>query len=302
MISLPSPIVNIKSSLAQGGPFMIPRDCIQYILQYTDTRTTLSMFLVCRSWYHAVDRILWLGHTFYYLPEMYGDDIIRRRTIPPCINTSLSRLQDDVRWGNVDAMVLTVHDFLQNVECFPPSLKSLFLRECGHIADGCIAQITATTTLTSLISLDLHCCYRITDAGVAHVSRLTSLTSLSLRCCNLITDAGLKHIETLTLLTSLDLSSCHRITDAGLAHIRIFKVLTSLNLNSCHQITNSGLAHVATLTSLTSLHLWDCYLINDAGLEHVATLTSLTTLNLQACKLITDATLVHVAKLTSLTS
>eukprot|EP00759_Apiculatamorpha_spiralis_P022218 PhF_6_TR26547/c4_g2_i11/m.38390 len=175
MISLPSPIVNIKSSLAQGGPFMIPRDCIQYILQYTDTRTTLSMFLVCRSWYHAVDRILWLGQAFYYLPEMYGDDIIRRRTIPPCINTSLSRLQDDVRWGNVNAMVLMVQDTLEGVECFPPSLKLLCLRESYQITDGCVAHMS---TLTSLTSLDLSYCNLITDTGLAHISILSSLTSL----------------------------------------------------------------------------------------------------------------------------
>eukprot|EP00759_Apiculatamorpha_spiralis_P022220 PhF_6_TR26547/c4_g2_i3/m.38380/K10280/FBXL14; F-box and leucine-rich repeat protein 14 len=232
MISLPSPIVNIKSSLAQGGPFMIPRDCIQYILQYTDTRTTLSMFLVCRSWYHAVDRILWLGQAFYYLPEMYGDDIIRRRTIPPCINTSLSRLQDDVRWGNVNAMVLMVQDTLEGVECFPPSLKQLYLRESYGITNACVAYLSG---LTSLTSIDLWDCYQITDASLTHVSSLTSLKKICLRGCYKITDSGLARISTLTSLTSLNLSRCEQITDAGLAHVSTLTSLTTLNLALCVQ-------------------------------------------------------------------
>eukprot|EP00759_Apiculatamorpha_spiralis_P020224 PhF_6_TR25676/c2_g1_i1/m.36176 len=165
MTSLLSSIVTSPSFMTPGI-LIVPRDCIQRIMDFTDTRTTLLMFLVCRSWYHAVDRTIWLGDTTYYhLPEMYRDAILRCRKIPACVSTSSSSLQDDVRWGYVDVMVLTIQDILQGFECFPSSLKSL----CLHESDR----------------------YRITDAGLEHISKLMLLTSLDLTYGNLITDVGL---------------------------------------------------------------------------------------------------------------
>eukprot|EP00759_Apiculatamorpha_spiralis_P048121 PhF_6_TR4345/c0_g1_i2/m.5858 len=138
MISLLSPILTTESSSCT--PPIIPlflRDCVRYVMQFTSIRTTLSMFLVCRNWYHAMDRVVFLGDTFYYFPTMFGDEIIRRRNLPACLSGSLSLLQaDDVRWGYAEAMVLKVMDTLvQGVECFPPSLKLLCLRESYQITD-----------------------------------------------------------------------------------------------------------------------------------------------------------------------
>eukprot|EP00759_Apiculatamorpha_spiralis_P054764 PhF_6_TR7027/c2_g2_i1/m.10509/K10280/FBXL14; F-box and leucine-rich repeat protein 14 len=251
MISLLSPILTGTASRTSGSQLFL-RDCVQYVMQFTDTKTTLSMFRVCHSWYHAVDRFLLMGETFYYFPEMYRDVIIRHRTIPPCVSFSLETFQEDVRWGYVEVMVLKMQDTLQDIESFPPSLTSLCFRESNGIRDECVAQISKTT---SLRLLDLSRCDRITDVGFAHLSVLTSLTSLNLWGCNRITDAGLAHVSRLISLTSLDLCFCDQIADAGLAHVSKLTSLTSLDLWGCNRITDAGLAHVSRLISLTSLDL-----------------------------------------------
>eukprot|EP00759_Apiculatamorpha_spiralis_P017702 PhF_6_TR23814/c4_g1_i2/m.33353 len=190
MISLlcQKPTIAAVSSLS-ASIALLPHDCIVEIMQFTNVQSKQSMFLVCRRWYHAVDRLLLLGDTFYNFPEMFVDDIIRRHQIPACVSRSMSTLQDDVRWGKVDVMVLKVQDRLQGVEHFPPSLKSLCLRESTQITDKCVAYLSNPhqSMLTSLTSLDLCGCEKITDTGLAHLSMLTSLTSLNVCCCKLIT-------------------------------------------------------------------------------------------------------------------
>lgn len=76
--------------------------------------------------------------------------------------------------------------------------------------------------VTSLTSLNLSCCYKITDLGLKHISNLANfvnLTSLNLSCCDKITDSGLTHISNLANLTSLNLSYCNKITDPGLSRL-----------------------------------------------------------------------------------
>eukprot|EP00759_Apiculatamorpha_spiralis_P042623 PhF_6_TR40550/c3_g1_i2/m.60780 len=162
MISLLSPILTTVPDTPQN--LLFPRDCVQNVIQFT-TRTTLSMFMVCRSWYHAVDRYVLLADTFYYLPEMFKDVMIRRQKTPACISsTFVSTLLDDVRWGYVSVMMLKGLKSLCEVGSFPVSLKSLCLREVNQITDAGLAHVPA---LTSLISLDHSHCSLITDAGLA---------------------------------------------------------------------------------------------------------------------------------------
>ena len=72
--------------------------------------------------------------------------------------------------------------------------------------------------LERLASLALDACHRITDAGLAHVSKLECLSALGLSgYCGQITDAGLAHVSKLVRLATLDLAGCDQITDAGLA-------------------------------------------------------------------------------------
>eukprot|EP00759_Apiculatamorpha_spiralis_P042627 PhF_6_TR40550/c3_g1_i6/m.60784 len=143
MISLLSPILTSTVSDTPQN-LLFPRDCVQHVIQFTDTRTTLSMFMVCRSWYHAVDRYVLLADTFYYLPEMFKDVTIRRQKTPACISSRLvSTLLDDVRWGYVAVMMLKGLKSLCEVGSFPVSLKSLCLREVNQIGDVGLAHVSA---------------------------------------------------------------------------------------------------------------------------------------------------------------
>eukprot|EP00759_Apiculatamorpha_spiralis_P042622 PhF_6_TR40550/c3_g1_i1/m.60779 len=141
MISLLSPILTSTVSDTPQN-LLFPRDCVQHVIQFTDIRTTLSMFMVCRSWYHAVDRYVLLADTFYYLPEMFKDVMIRRQKTPACISsTFVSTLLDDVRWGYVSVMMLKGLKSLCEVGSFPVSLKSLGLREANQMTDAGLAQV-----------------------------------------------------------------------------------------------------------------------------------------------------------------
>eukprot|EP00759_Apiculatamorpha_spiralis_P031169 PhF_6_TR32942/c4_g1_i3/m.48448 len=154
MISLLTPILTTAAP-STSVSLLLPRDCIQYVMQFTHTQTTLSMFLVCRHWYHAVDRIVLLGDTFYYLPEWYVDEVVGRGKILPSMSSSLSSLQDDVRWGHVEVMVLKVLDrdmegtMQGRVALFPPSLTSLHFRENDSLTDTYMEHVSTLTSLTS---------------------------------------------------------------------------------------------------------------------------------------------------------
>eukprot|EP00759_Apiculatamorpha_spiralis_P021627 PhF_6_TR26295/c3_g2_i3/m.37712 len=83
-------LINLQTESIQSNHF--PQDCINHILSYCDTPTASVAYLVCRSWYHAVDRYVCLGDTFYNLPESFQPQKPRR--FP---SGSLHTLQTDIR-------------------------------------------------------------------------------------------------------------------------------------------------------------------------------------------------------------
>eukprot|EP00759_Apiculatamorpha_spiralis_P048054 PhF_6_TR43406/c6_g5_i1/m.66666 len=48
---------------------VLPRDCIDHVLTFCDASTTSNAYLVCRSWYHAVDRYVCVADKIYDLPD-----------------------------------------------------------------------------------------------------------------------------------------------------------------------------------------------------------------------------------------
>eukprot|EP00759_Apiculatamorpha_spiralis_P023860 PhF_6_TR27374/c1_g1_i1/m.40274/K10280/FBXL14; F-box and leucine-rich repeat protein 14 len=297
MISLLSPILPSVSDAPVRHTSLIPRDCIQYVIPFTDTPTTLSMFLVCRSWYHSVDRLLWLADSFYFLPEMFTPDIIGRQKVFHCVGSSVSTRRCDVRWSSISVMVLKSFDSFQGgAGCFPPKLTSVNVWDSFRLTDAGIALVSQVTTLTSL---SLSGCYQITDIGISNVSQLTSLTFLNLGSCNQMTDAGVAFVSALPSLKTLVLSGFPRITDAGVVRLCVLTSLTSLSLSDCECITDVGVSKVSTLTSLTSLTLSGFTQITNMGIANLSKLTSLTSLNLGDSEQISDIGI--ATKLTSLT-
>eukprot|EP00759_Apiculatamorpha_spiralis_P047001 PhF_6_TR42977/c0_g1_i11/m.65464 len=115
MTSLPSSLqTSLRSTGPKPGSQLIPQDCVDHVMQFTDAKTALSMFLVCRSWYHAVDRFLLLADdALFSFPERFMLEMMRRQRIPPCLTSSLPTLKSDARWDSIDAMIVKVLDTAQ---------------------------------------------------------------------------------------------------------------------------------------------------------------------------------------------
>ncbi len=160
----------------------------------------------------------------------------------------------------------------------------------------------------NLSCLNLSCNYRITDLGIANltklthlnlsentiisnsgISNLTNLTHLYLEGNLLITDSG---IANLTKLTHLDLSNNPIISYSGISNLIN---LNLLNLRYNQQITDS---EIAKLTQLTDLNLFGNQLITNSGIEY---LTNLSYLNC-CCDGITEDGIANLTKLIYLNS
>lgn len=102
--------------------------------------------------------------------------------------------------------------------------------------------------------LDIFDCRRLTDQGLAHVTKLSSLKELRIGNC-FFSDAGVQHIATLVQLESLGFFNLNQITNAGLAHLRPLFKLQSFDLQGCQRITDAGLVHITQLP-LKSVHVW----------------------------------------------
>ncbi len=117
--------------------------------------------------------------------------------------------------------------------------------------------------LTSLWSLDLSRCERVTDSGLAHLAHLISLQSLNLFGCERVTNRGLAHLWSLSSLQSLRLTCC-AVTDDGMKHLGSLTSLRSLEMSWC-KVTDEGLAHLRSLISLQKLSLYGCAQVTDSG-------------------------------------
>jgi hypothetical protein len=133
---------------------------------------------------------------------------------------------------------------------------------------------------------------KITDAGLAHLSRLTQVTSLGLLGCQ-INGSGLKNIQGMTHLKTLNLQLCP-ITDDNLVYLKDLKEIEGLYFLEA-PITDAGLKHLKALPKLRELHL-HMTRITDAGLTQLCELKQLQILWLGDTK-ITDAGLINLPML-----
>ncbi|KAK9807581.1 hypothetical protein WJX72_003343 [[Myrmecia] bisecta] len=159
-------------------------------------------------------------------------------------------------------------------------------------------------TLNALQSLDLRCCFNLTDADVATLSRCATLRSLNLSYCQQLTDQGVVTLSMLTNLSDLSLRYCRRVGDGGLRALATLTGVTALDLTVCNVSAGVVSAWAGRLRSLRSLTLSDGSYerVSDATLAAVADLTSLTRLHLAGCRQATPDGFAAIAeKLTLLT-
>lgn len=199
-----------------------------------------------------------------------------------------------------------------------PSLRYLILSGKNFGDDG-LAYITNLKSLRRLKLWGAE--LKITDSGLAHLSKLTGLEELNFIWINRITDRGIMHLKPLrslkkvdfqlspitdkglahlTDLNSLESLEGVSLTDEGMAYLEQFGKLKCLNIRASRErpFTDNGLKHLAGLRYLEDLSI-SSKAITDAGLSHIARLNNLKKLHLDAV-LITDEGLTKLTVLKSL--
>jgi len=147
-----------------------------------------------------------------------------------------------------------------------------------------LARLPNLKALGNLVGID-QVDPSFTDRGLEILAGIPTLEELEI-CSGRITDAGLAHLTKLPRLRYLriwgplcrETGDIHsKITDAGMVHVGRISSLKTLNISYLH-ITDAGLAHLAKLPNLEGLDLFNT-LVTDEGMAHLKSLRTLKTLN-----------------------
>eukprot|EP00759_Apiculatamorpha_spiralis_P032551 PhF_6_TR3395/c0_g3_i1/m.4863 len=203
---------------AQGYIQHLPHDCVSHITSFCPSSTKLAAYLVCRSWYHGVERYVCLADTFYYLPKTL--DFLNklaggnRRTF---FRGSLSTIQEDARYELIEVMYI----------------------ECG--CDG--------GALSSQLSL----CKKLSIVNVLGYGRDSELPPKKMNIARRsLTDNSIRGLETIPTLKELDLSYTN-ITDVSF--LSACKAMRKLNVTNCSHLTDLGIRGLESIPTLEELDL-----------------------------------------------
>lgn len=238
--------------------------------------------------------------------------------IPNIVRLDLSRcfqISDVGMWciashcsNSIKHLVLAGCDQLTHV-----GLRSLSLA-CTHVVSldftGCkllddVAMTTIATGAWQIKVLILEGCTRITDSGVAEVTKPMgkSLQVLNLNYCTKVGDFGSRGLLAVggqcPHLRVLDLKGCRRVEDAGLKAVANgCRQLESLKLSGCGTATGSAFrALFENLSSLQILVLDNCSLLQDKDMKTCFDVVDtrnqglkdcLTSLDISGCERISD--------------
>jgi len=233
------------------------------------------------------------------LPGVKALDLSHATVTP----TALLALQGHPGLESVDLKAVGVQPELMEVLKTLPRLKQLDLsrewncNDHDQIYDEHLNHLASMTTLTSL---SLANCKKITDEGLKQIGKLTSLEKLDLRGCQGITDEGLSALSALNHLRELDLSGVLTVTAKGIANLGRLMSLESLNLSGCQGIRDEALAALKALSGLKRLNLREISEITDAGLAELPALPNLVSLELSHNWKVTDEGMRHVGQIKTL--
>eukprot|EP00759_Apiculatamorpha_spiralis_P042794 PhF_6_TR40626/c1_g2_i7/m.60962 len=178
----------------------LPHDCLNHIFSYCPF--PYHAYLVCRSWYHAVDRYVCLGDTFYYLPEGI-DKVQQPRWFP---STSLPTLQCTTMFQHTQVVYLEIEnnetEASQLISQFEscPSLEALHLRYIDSMITD--KNIRGLERLPKVSELDL---YGTKITSVSQLCACRTLRRLKLTSCSNLTDDGIRGLELVPTLEELEL-------------------------------------------------------------------------------------------------
>lgn len=170
-------------------------------------------------------------------------------------NTEIPSLKDKDLL-HLSALTLLRHLDLARISIMYVSSKRLFaaltnLERLSQSNSDTVDNYTLGHLLTcsNLRDLDISCCRKVSDDGMAHMPKLPVLEVLNVSHCD-VGDAALRHLRSCTRLQRLDLSSCVRITHAGLHDLRPLSALQHLCLNGCVRVTGEDLEVISHVPNL----------------------------------------------------
>ncbi|KAI0494295.1 hypothetical protein KFK09_024427 [Dendrobium nobile] len=222
-------------------------DCLVSIFQKLQNGTDRNSFgLTCRRWLHIQN--------------------ISRRSLTLHFSYETTAYQSYVRY-----LPTLLNRFSH--------LTSVSVAGCTELPDSALAGLK--NLKTSLRSLSLYCCFKITDEGVTQVAiQCNRLVSLTLYRCN-ITDIGLEKIANFCeVLENLNLSYCVNITDFGiLALSRGCRLLHVLVVSGCRDVVGTGLRGCSERLEYIEA---ECCMFTREGLLEAASAGGLKYLNLSS--------------------
>eukprot|EP00210_Caulerpa_lentillifera_P006412 g6125.t1 len=178
------------------------------------------------------------------------------------------------------------------------SIRSLQLSKCSRISSAGLKHLMK---LSKLGFLSLAGCFRVDDHGLEFLSEIPSLTSLILSQCIGITDGGLHHLRKLQKLKILDLFGCREIRGNGFDGYRDLP-LCSLNISDCPYLVDEGMIQIGKIRSLTKLDMCACISVTDTGISALSELPNLTGLDVGMCGRLSDVSMLSLSKLPRLTT
>ncbi|KAI4313206.1 hypothetical protein L6164_026203 [Bauhinia variegata] len=148
--------------------------------------------------------------------------------------------------------------------------------------------------LSSLRSLDVSYCRKLTDKGLSAVAKgCPDLKILHLAGCRFVTDGILGALsKNCHNLEVLGLQGCANITDNGLTSLASgCQKINYLDINKCSNVGDVGVSTISRgcSSSLKTLKLLDCYKIGDEAMSSLANFCkNLETLIIGGCRDISD--------------
>eukprot|EP00759_Apiculatamorpha_spiralis_P043523 PhF_6_TR40827/c1_g2_i1/m.61789 len=203
----------------------LPRDCRNRILTYCETTAQSNVYLVCRSWYDAVDRNVCLMDRVYYFPESFIP-IPNKIQWFPSDRLHLLQQRHEELWGLIQIVCIKVTASLDSVT-LPPLTKKLqinltcgyglplstMLSSCKQIQNVFVfvtgtgssspVDIVGLENIPTLEYLGLSCT-RVSD--VSHLSSCRALNMFAVSDCPALTDAGIRGLENISTLRFINLS------------------------------------------------------------------------------------------------
>eukprot|EP00759_Apiculatamorpha_spiralis_P042792 PhF_6_TR40626/c1_g2_i5/m.60960 len=237
----------------------LPRDCVNHILSYCPQSTVSLAYLVCRSWYHAVDRYVCLGDTFYYLPE--GIEVQYPRCFQP--STSLPALRENELFHHTEVMYVVVMDVTSCI-FIPDSLKAIHVKISP--------ELNQVRSVKFVSAVDMVEC-----ESVSQWTSFRSLQKIKFGEWKSLLDDCLHGLETLPRLEELIL---HNTSIYDVSHLKGCHFLRKLDLSWCYNLDDSGTWGLEGIPTLEELNL-SCTMMRDVS--HLSGCRALRKLNLSRC-------------------